>query len=502
MHSGDSSPLHPPHPHASASAVTTRTPALLLHALRAAIAGFFLSWLPVLPSRLYDADEFEHAHDAWCLFKGMLPYRDFFEHHTPWYYFFLAPFFRWFRVDQSLDSARSFLTLARGLSVALALLSLVIVVALGRAWESRRAGLVAGLLLVSQPVWFEKMVEIRPDVLALPFYVGALTALWRGLAREPDRKWFGAAGLALGGAIMCTQKMLFVLPGLTLGLGLWLLLAGPKPRARVAALAMLVAGTALPGLLTWAGFALRHGGAQFFNNNFLLNASWQQRAHEQLLKVLEGSWPMLLLSLLGCTAALYGFVRGGRRDWGTLVLFCTMAGLIAGIPVVPVAHRQYYLPIMPIACLFAAKGLLLLVDLAWERARAWLLVLALLPLLALPIRDLREGYAAGNNEQLARLRYVYDHSAPSDLVMDGWEGLGVFRPHAFYYFFVHEELVPMISRQRLAAFEADLAAGRIRPKLIALDENLVALGSPLVRFVKKNYVSNDGFLYEAKTRAR
>ncbi|HEX7500354.1 MAG TPA: hypothetical protein VF524_08615 [Polyangia bacterium] len=42
-----------------------------------AIAGFFLARIPVLPHRLFDPDELEHAHAAWCVFKGMIPYKDF-----------------------------------------------------------------------------------------------------------------------------------------------------------------------------------------------------------------------------------------------------------------------------------------------------------------------------------------------------------------------------------------------------------------------------------------
>jgi hypothetical protein len=82
--------------------------------------------------------------------------------------------------------------------------------------------------------------------------------------------------------------------------------------------------------------------------------------------------------------------------------------------------------------------------------------------------------------------------------MDGWQGTGVFRPHAFYYFFLHEESIPMLARARVDAFLDALEGGKIRPRLIAMDENLVALGSRFVRFVKRSYVSYDGFLYFAK----
>ena len=65
--------------------------------------------LELAANRIFDPDELEHSHAAWSMFKGMLPYNDFFEHHTPWYYYALRPFFKWFNVDGSLESARHFL---------------------------------------------------------------------------------------------------------------------------------------------------------------------------------------------------------------------------------------------------------------------------------------------------------------------------------------------------------------------------------------------------------
>jgi hypothetical protein len=79
--------------------------------------------------------------------------------------------------------------------------------------------------------------------------------------------------------------------------------------------------------------------------------------------------------------------------------------------------------------------------------------------------------------------------------MDGWEGTGVFRPHAFHYFFLHDESVAMLPQAEVDAYLDALANGKIRPRLIAMDDHLVALGSRFVRFVKGNYVSSDTFFY-------
>jgi hypothetical protein len=195
-------------------------------------------------------------------------------------------------------------------------------------------------------------------------------------------------------------------------------------------------------------------------------------------------------------------VRSAPSDDAAVVLFCTLFGLGAGILVVPVAHRQYYLMLLPILCLFAADGLDFLLALAKARWRPGLLATALLALSILPVLGLREAYADRNDAQLERLRYVFAHTQPGDVVLDGWEGTGVFRPHAFRYFFLHDEALAMLPDRERDAFLDALERGRVRPALIALDDQLVFLGSRFLRFVRKNYTTTDGFFYLPKPPSR
>jgi 4-amino-4-deoxy-L-arabinose transferase-like glycosyltransferase len=477
------------------------------HVVLAATAGFFAALIPVLPRRIFDHDEFEHAHAAWLMWKGMVPYKDFFEHHTPWYYYALRPLFNWFEVDASFDGARHFLVAGRALSLLVTAVSLVLVYRIGRRWADRGVGLVAALLLLTQPVFFQKAVELRPDVLALPFFLAGLLALLRALepraeAPGPALGWFIGAGLAVGAAAMCTQKMLFVLPGTFAGLGLWALTAGPRTSARLRAriLAIVVFGLALgvPLLLTWAAFARHGAGHEFIRNNFLLNAGWKHFATRQLRKVLLTSAPVLALAAFEMKVSLTGFFRSTERRYADLLLTCLPVALFAELPFVPAAHRQYYMMPMPILCLFAARALFTLAERARARGRSTQFTRALPLLAVLPLISLIGELADSNRAQLAQLRTVFERTAPSDLVMDGWQGMGVFRPHAFYYYFLHEETRAMLPPARFDAFLDDLESGRVRPKLIALDSNLRALGPRFVGFVQSRYVSDDDFLYFAR----
>jgi hypothetical protein len=469
--------------------------------LLVAIAGLLIARLRVIPVRYFDPDELEHSHAAWSVFKGLLPYKDFFEHHTPWYYYALSPFFRWFSVDQSFDNARRFLLFGRGVSLVLSAMSVVFIYLVGRLGSHRRVGLLSGLFLVGQPALVQKTLEIRPDVLALPFFVGGLGFLVHGLLERdgPETRtprWFLAGGLCLGAAIMCTQKMLFVLPGALTGLGIWARAGGRRRSgSRSVALLMVITGIVIPAALTWAGFAVHGGGGQFIYDNFILNARWRLRSSRHLQETLETSWPILIFSALGASVAMYRFFQSSQRRYDDVVLLCTLGGLIAGILVVPAAYGQYYVMPLTIACLFAAKGLSFLVELAPERARGWLLVCATLPLLIWPVVDLRRSVARRDDRQTARLQYVFEHTRPADTVLDGWLGTQVFRPHPLYYFFMHSELLAMLSEQEKGAYLDALESGRIRPSLITLDGDLAALGPRFLRFVRKNYVSNDGLFY-------
>ena len=477
-----------------------------------AAGAFLLAYVPLLPRRVFDADEFEHAHAAWCWFKGMVPYKDFFEHHTPWYYLTLRPVFRWFEVDASFESARHFLLFGRVLSFGLTVLSVFLVTRIGRLWQGRRGrrsedkvGALAGLLLVGQTFFLQKAIEMRPDLLALPFFLAALCCLLRGLETDHQdsatrRLWsFVGGGLSLGAAAMCTQKMLFVLPGLLAGLGIWALSA--QRLARTLLVGAFVLAVLVPGVLTWAAFARQHAGGEFIANNFLLNSRWKHVQTNLLLPFIRSTRPILVFSLMGLVGTVRRFFRPAERSDGEILLACTLLGLCAGVGIIPVAQKQYYLMPLPLICLFAAEGLLSLVD--WlanhrrdpQAARARLLALAVVALFVVPVLALRDSYRSRNDRQLARLRHVFETTKPTDLVMDGWEGTGVFRPHAFYYYFIHEELLPMLSADRVDAYVDDLESGNIRPKMIALDANLVALEPRFLRFVMNRYASRDGVLY-------
>src|SRR5437016_2091016 len=58
-----------------------RRPSVLVATSIVLIVAIYAWRLFLLQTRTFDADEFEHLHAAFAIHQGLLPYRDFFEHH-------------------------------------------------------------------------------------------------------------------------------------------------------------------------------------------------------------------------------------------------------------------------------------------------------------------------------------------------------------------------------------------------------------------------------------
>jgi hypothetical protein len=163
---------------------------------------------------------------------------------------------------------------------------------------------------------------------------------------------------------------------------------------------------------------------------------------------------------------------------------------------VPAAYKQYYLMPLPIACVFAAKGLVWIVEMAQERVRRRLLIGATVLLLIWPVVGAEEISCAPRRptDGETALR-VSSTPRAADAVLDGWMGTQVFRPHPLYYGFMHGELRPCSRKQTKMPYLGPLESGRVRPALITLDDELRALGPRFLSFVRQNYVSADGLFY-------
>ena len=63
--------------------------------LAALVALAVVLRIGVLLNRRIDPDESQHLHVAWLITEGQVPYRDFWEHHLPFFHYAMAPLTAW-----------------------------------------------------------------------------------------------------------------------------------------------------------------------------------------------------------------------------------------------------------------------------------------------------------------------------------------------------------------------------------------------------------------------
>jgi hypothetical protein len=432
------------------------------------VALSFAARFPLLEARGFNPDEFEHLHAAWCTARGQLPYRDFFEHHTPALYFAAAPLLRRYDLDGEVTGALAAVFAARRAMAAFSAVILIATVILGRRWRGRASGWAAAAFLASSGIFLGKTLEFRPDVPAVALWMVSLVAVAGSSA--------AVGGVLAGTAVLFTQKLLFG----------WL---GPAAAlARSTRVLRFVAGALPPCALAAAWFARQGALAPFIEDNFLLNARWVRRAPWALPVELLTDQPLLM------ALAAVGIVRAcrpaeWRRDPLGRLLLLTLAGGAAGLLALPVVHRQYALVLLPILALFAAAALTdLLPKLVRPRFAAEAAAAAVVLALALVTSArLREGFGRGNTGDLENIRYVLRNVAPAETVLDGFTGQALFRPHAFFYFFLHGEVRATLGPEPRAQLLDGLRGFRIAPKLVLLDSDLREFSPAAARFIEENY---------------
>lgn len=521
--------------------------------------GLYLWWISLLKNVPFNPDEFWHLHSAWCISKGMIPFRDFFEHHTPWLYFLLAPIFHFYRVDDDPNAAVAFIFVARRIMAFLAGIVLVLTFALGCLWRGQRVAWLSTALLSTSVVYAWKMLEIRPDGPALVLWLGCLVTILPAvdaarLTELKRRSLFILSGLLLGGAVMTEEKMLIAVPGFGLAM-LWYLVAGNAPsRKRLLNCLCQSAGFAVPIIAT-SLFFWAHGALWTFSKHVFMNLGWKAHFPSYMFVpwVLAQNPFLLLLGSFGLIRSAFDGTSFSRDR----LLLVNTAGAISGVFTLPTPWLQNYLIFLPLLALYAGDLVVRAADriCAFEAAsnrvgsrvggafvfallatmvivllsapapvaihllfaatvlsgtlllfrfRAAGLAVLLMAFSMHPIYQMRSKLSSNNEVQLGRLHYVLAKTLPTDTVMDGWSGLGVFRPSAWFYPFVHGDIAAMLSATDRDRLLRGLQSGKIAPKFIFPNEAMLSISRPVAIFLLTHYepVSGAPYLWQRKWNGR
>jgi hypothetical protein len=445
--------------------------------------------LPLLFLRRFNPDEFEHLHAAWAVAQGQVPYRDFFQHHPPLFYAALAPVLALVQPEQSYERALAAIFGARVLIWICAAGILLLTFRLGALCGGRLTGALAAVAVTHVVMFQTKSLEVRPDGPALLLVLASAYAWARwGPPRAYARCALG--GVALGASVMLTQKVLLLFPGFALATVYPL--RGERDRSAMVrhAFAFWAGVMVAPALvLAWLGAigALR----PFLDANFVRVADWPVRVGPEgfARELLAENAPFLVLVLVGALA-LARQLRNERPSRAWVTVLAVGGAAAATLFALPIVTRQAGLPLFPPAAILAALGLQALaaavsrgLGVAPARALAAMLLVASVQ----PYWLMAASFRSTNHETREALRFVMTASTPTQSVLDGFSGLGVFRPHAFPHYYLHAEIRALLGERGLAAIAADLAAARVTPFLVAWDRHVAGLPADALGFLGREY---------------
>ena len=118
--------------------------------------------------------------------------------------------------------------------------------------------------------------------------------------------------------------------------------------------------------------------------------------------------------------------------------------------------------------------------------RRMLVICLLIGTLAFPLDRMRLQLRDGDPYLLDEIRFVLE-TTPSDAkVLTGWRGSGVFRRHAYFYFFLHPEIRKMLTRKQRGE-DVVRALVAEEPELVVYDRAVRALRPEVTEYIRRHY---------------
>jgi hypothetical protein len=158
-----------------------------------------------------DSDEPQHLHVVWGWTRGMIPYRDYFDNHSPLFQFLCAPFFAWF------GERADIIVPMRLLMIVPFAVSIWAVGRIGARVASPRTGLWAAMFVAVCPRFFFVSTEFRPDDLWACIW---LLILLTALGAETNRIRAFVTGLLIGISFCVSMKTTLMLIAILLATAL------------------------------------------------------------------------------------------------------------------------------------------------------------------------------------------------------------------------------------------------------------------------------------------
>jgi 4-amino-4-deoxy-L-arabinose transferase-like glycosyltransferase len=387
------------------------------------ISLLYLAPLSLL--RFFDHDEFEHIHAAWLMLQNKIPYRDFYNGHNPLLWMVLAP------IVKTAGESIATLFAAR----ALMLLCLVGIVWLAArlahlAFASSEIAVLAPLFLLTNLLFVEKAIEVRPDV-PMTFFGSLATYLFFLSRRGGSRGWLlPGAGCCMGISFVFLQKAVFWLGGIMLLLAIE---RGGSFRGKIRRLFVFSLGCSVPLLGLLLFLALTHSLHDYFLTGLRLHLNQTEVFYTWgiFYRCFRQNPVFWLFGVAGVACGLIRRKQEGETGGALPVLALVLAGAFA-FAYHP--NRQYYLPLLTVlSVLGASVAGRITGGMRISRRVGMPAMIVLMTFGAVP--PFAELHYNRNSEQLRLIEYVLARTEPADFVYDGNIRFNLFRPDLHYFWY-------------------------------------------------------------------
>jgi hypothetical protein len=170
---------------------------------------------------------------------------------------------------------------------------------------------------------------------------------------------------------------------------------------------------------------------------------------------------------------------------GAAFAAATLVGCVVGVAGILIARPYFRAP-----WIYPALGIITVAAaavLARRRAPQLAAAIVVVASASYTAQQLVWMHGLSNTDVLAEMRYVHAATGPGDTIMDGFSGIGWFRPHAAYYWFVAPGVRPRLTAKDRAALVALLEDCRVGPRIVLLDDDLRRVSPDIAPTVARRF---------------
>jgi hypothetical protein len=484
---------------------------LTIHTVRRSLyLGLFIAFLfsiilrgALTLNREIDIDEFQHLHVAWMVSQHYLIYKDFWENHTPLFYYLLLPLFRFCKEGPNL------VLLVRVITSLSAFGILYLTYALARIHHDRLTSFLAALILSYMVIFVQKSIEVRPDQLVVTLWLASLCISIKALSARQRLRLF-AAGFLMGIAFLLSPKALLPYAAISFTFLLLSYLQGPGHAFHRF---LEIEGCYTLGFLIPVGICLAlfyEAGTlkEMINYTVLDNFTYPNIYRPTYVLKLRNIC-FFLLALTGIVLHTHDLRKSSLTASASqlALLLPSLFLLVVFLFFMTAPYPQSALLFAPLLAIYAAQALKKSIDgflmprqalHGAEAVRFSLNAKSLLFFtstvaagLIIPCTMLllkAHPFTRTNAEQFQTMEYVLRLTQPEDAIFDG-KSAYVFRPQAYFYSALFEAVVWRIQRGEI---KQGIPESLIRTncRVIIYDERVATLPQQVQLFLKTNYAQS------------